>query len=488
MTFENLIYQHATRVKVLIILIITTCIITTAFADNVITSGTSVTVTSGTTVVSVGNSVIKNGATLNNKGSMILKKDFNNENISPNALGNGNFEFSGTTLQTTTGLSIFQNLSINNNSNVIVGGNTAVNGMLSLIDGRLVLGSSNLSLGALANVSGFFSTNAMIVATGTGEVKKAFPTGFTGSFYFPIGDLTGSAEYSPVTVTITGAAFSPSNSLGINLVNEKYPDPAITGNYLNRYWNLSQTGISNLDCKVLFNYLPADITGDEGMISCVRVGVSPWVTYSQTNATLHQLTANGTQFQGTFTGLKSTSTPSNQTLSNILIGDGVSTCYAATQILTVAGDGTYFKIENGGSATLIAGSKILFLPGTRVNYGGYIHGYISTNGNYCTATPNQYVANAGNVTESVEGMTDKGRSIRIYPNPTSDVVNIEFASQDIPDDAEITLYNMQGEKLIRKLLRNESSFQLSLSGKPTGMYLVHIQSGDKHEIARVVKR
>ncbi len=72
-------------------------------AENVITTGTTLKVLVGTTMVSIDNLVIKSGATLNNSGTFILKKNLTNENASPNNVGSGTVELSGTVSQNITG-------------------------------------------------------------------------------------------------------------------------------------------------------------------------------------------------------------------------------------------------------------------------------------------------------------------------------------------------------------------------------------------------
>jgi Secretion system C-terminal sorting domain len=456
-------------------------------ADNILTSGTTLKGTAGTFLVSSTALNIKSGATVDNAGTLTLKNNLTNENVSPNSIGSGTVELSGTINQTISGQNIIQNLTVNNAAGVTIGDNTKVNGILTLTNGTITLGSDNLLLGPSATISGTPSASVMIIVTSTGELRKEFPAGFTGIFTFPVGDDNGTSEYSPVTLTFTGGTFSASNYVGVSLRNEIYPDPNITGNYLNRYWNISQSGITNFNCNATFQYLSADVVGTENKLSCTKVNTSLWITYSPTNTASHILSANGIVAFGSYTGLKSTTTPLNQELANVDIPNGVTTCYDAQQILTVAGNGTTFLVESGGNVTLVAGSSILLLEGTTVNSGGYFHGYITTNGTYCGTMLNPLVANNQNEqTLGVETVVKK-QFIKIYPNPTTDMVIVELMEAGTTTTANITVYSMQGGKLLQKTLNNESKFQFSLSGKPVGIYLVHVQSGDRSEIAKVVK-
>ena len=461
--------------------------VTPTKAENVIIGGTTLKVTAGTFLFSTDNLNLKSGATLNNSGTVILKKNLINENASPVSLGSGTLELSGGINQTISGQNIIQNFTVINATGVTIGGNTAINGVLTLTSGRVDLGSYNFLLGPSATYTGTISSSDMIVATGIGELRKEFPVGFTGSFVFPVGDNTGTPEYSPVSLIIYSGTFISGNYISVRLKNEKSPDPNVTGNYLNRYWTLNQSSVTGLSCNATFTYLPADVVGTESKLSCTEVNPLPWTTYSLTNSTTHQLTAIGIISLGYFTGVKASSPPANQILTNIDIPSGVTNCYDATQVLTVAGNGNTFLVENSGSVTLVAGSSILLMEGTRVYSGGYLHALITTTGNYCGATSNPLVASQQNEDNlGIEPVT-KPQFIKIYPNPTTDMVIVELLASGTKTTAILTVYNMQGGRLLQKTINGEPKFEFSLLGKPDGIYIVQVQSNERSEIAKVVK-
>src|ERR1039457_566292 len=109
-------------------------------AQNTITNGTYMIVTNGTMVVSAQDMDVNSGGNITVSGTLILQKDFNNLNSSPYNLGTGIVQFSGTTGQNVTGQNIFQDLAVNNSAGLTIGGNTRVNGNLTLTSGRITLG------------------------------------------------------------------------------------------------------------------------------------------------------------------------------------------------------------------------------------------------------------------------------------------------------------------------------------------------------------
>ena len=213
-------------------------------------------------------------------------------------------ELNGTSTQTiggsTTSGFIFPDLTINNVNGVLISKNALVNGTLTLTNGLVDISNNDFTFGASATISGTPSATSMIIATGSGQVKREWSA--TGTFTFPVGDNTVTPEYSPVTLNITSGTFGAGAYTGVNLVNTSFSDPFISGSYLNRYWNITQTGISSFMCNAFFNYEIDDITGNETDIFGVMIQPAPASLYESANTTLHQLSANGLTSFGTFTG------------------------------------------------------------------------------------------------------------------------------------------------------------------------------------------
>jgi hypothetical protein len=282
-------------------------------AQGIYNNGASIVVNSGASLNITGSNGNFRNETSVTDGSVILNGRLQlTGNYVNNALNadvisagsTGEVVFNGTLHQQISGNSTvvtgFINLTVNNPAGLGLLKDVGISGILGLTVGLVDLGSANLLLKPTATVTGTPSVSNMIVATGTGELRRGYST--TGIFTFPVGDNTATPEYSPVTLDLTSGTFSPGAFIGLNLSNSKYNDPGITGSWINRYWNLSQTGVSGFSVNAVFQYLAADVSGVETDIYCSRISPAPPSVFDPANTTLHQLSATGLTSLGTFTG------------------------------------------------------------------------------------------------------------------------------------------------------------------------------------------
>jgi len=180
--------------------------------------------------------------------------------------------------------------------------------------------------------------------------------------------------------------------------------------------------------------------------------------------------------------------PVNRILQNISIPNGQSVCYDATQTITVAGNSTTFTVENGGSATMIAGQNIIILPYTKVYLDGYFHAYITTTGEYCSSiNPTVYnpllLENQALITD---GTIAEDYTFKVYPNPTIGKFTLEFVGNNQPTSGNVEIYGMRGEKVLSKELEGVMTYQFSLSGYPVGLYFIHVINGDRAATIKII--
>jgi hypothetical protein len=203
----------------------------------------------------------------------------------------------------------FNNLTINNSfGGVTLANNTSVTGTLTLTSGLLNIGSTTLTLGSNA-VSGSFDATKMIVLNSNGQVRRSFTA--TGSYTFPIGESTGTMEYSPVTVAVTAGSFSGAY-VGASVTDGIHPDNHSMENNISRYWNVTQSGITGAVATVTANYTAADLLGTETDIAAAQLKgtfdqqANSWIKFAASSS--NTLTATGAVLTAgqtnAFTGIK----------------------------------------------------------------------------------------------------------------------------------------------------------------------------------------
>jgi len=175
----------------------------------------------------------------------------------------------------------------------------------------------------------------------------------------------------------------------------------------------------------------------------------------------------------------------NLYLTDDTINNGQAGCYDAIQTITVAGTGTTFIVENGGSATMIAGQMISYLPGTIVQSGGYMHGYIAPTGPWCSSLAPSIPSIV--TTEDALPVNLVQASFKVYPNPTSGTFILEFIDRYPTDKVTVNIYGMRGEKVLSEVLKGGRKHEFSLSNRPPGIYLIHVITNNKSETAKIIK-
>jgi hypothetical protein len=185
--------------------------------------------------------------------------------------------------------------------------------------------------------------------------------------------------------------------------------------------------------------------------------------------------------------------PCDTTVSNLTITSGQTVCYDAVQILTIAGGGSNFTVENGGNVTLIAGQAIFLLPNTTVYVGGYMHAYITTNGEFCN--PAGLIPRVADPKPAerddkliVTPSEDAQSLFSIYPNPTDDYFTLELIGISKDETVMVEIFNMTGERITRETLTGQLKYRLSLGDHAVGIYVIHVIAGDNAGSAKIIKR
>lgn len=241
-------------------------------------------------------------------------------------------------------LGSYGNLILNQSSgSASLTGPTVVNGLLGMLNGNLNIGTNILTLGDTASIyNPTQSVTNMIIASGGGEIRKVMTS--TGSFDFPIGDITATPEYSPVIVNLTAGSGFNNAYISVAVTDAKHPSNSSPTNFLTRYWKIGQSGITGAVATVTGTYAAADIAGTEGSISAAyldgtfNVTTNPWKKASTTGS--NPLTFTGATLtngqNSAFSGISATGPA-------VAITGGGGTVCANTSVslgATVSGDPT----------------------------------------------------------------------------------------------------------------------------------------------------
>ena len=248
----------------------------------------------------VGGLTIQQNSFVAPTGTLALTGDFELSGGTFTANG-GTVLMNGSSAQTIGGTSsaIFSSLSISNTSGVSLGIGEALTGTLTLTNGLFTLDAYTLTMGNAAGVAGTFTGIRMIVADGAGQLCKQFDQ--TGAFTYPLGDNTGTAEYSPASLSFSSGTFGTGAQACLNLRNVKLPGHN-SPDHIERYWTLDTSGITSFSSDVTFNYVDADIVGVEGNLFTSKKDGNVWTAGNAADTANNELSMNGINSFSDFTG------------------------------------------------------------------------------------------------------------------------------------------------------------------------------------------
>lgn len=217
-----------------------------------------------------------------------------------------------------------KNLYVNKTSGthtITLTNNVSLTGDLDLDNGLLVLGTKDISLAAASAVTGTPSATAMVVANGTGKFIKQYNSGTSlPGFTYPVGDNTGTVEYSPATLTL--ASNTNAGAVGVIVTDAVHPNMGSSTNYASRYWTLSNTGLTNYSYTASYTYAASDVVGTESLYKTSRWNGSAWVAITGSAAVANTV---------------SITVPQSQTTSP-LTGDYTARLASAVSVYTWTGD------------------------------------------------------------------------------------------------------------------------------------------------------
>ncbi|MCX6307046.1 MAG: FG-GAP-like repeat-containing protein [Bacteroidetes bacterium] len=175
-------------------------------------------------------------------------------------------------------------------------------------------------------------------------------------------------------------------------------------------------------------------------------------------------------------------------VENLTVADGQTQCMDAVQTITVAGSGT-FSILAGGNVTMIAGQNIIYLPGASVEQGGYLYAYITENGQYCMTPLNPLVSSP--VKEGKETAilteTDDHSLMKVYPNPSTGNITLSIEGITNLEPVKVNIVGMNGVAILTSVFTGNGDHAITISNAVPGMYFMHIVSGTRTRVLKIIK-
>ena len=114
-----------------------------------------------------------------------------------------------------------------------------------------------------------------------------------------------------------------------------------------------------------------------------------------------------------------------------------------------------------------------------------MHGFITT-GEYCSNPATPIVPVKSGDVEPV--LSSAGSLFRVYPNPTTGEFTLDISNVQGTGKAVVDIFGIRGEKVFSTELPGSGKYELSLSGKPLGVYVIRVIYGNSPETLRIIKK
>jgi hypothetical protein len=142
-------------------------------------------------------------------------------------------------------------------------------------------------------------------------------------------------------------------------------------------------------------------------------------------------------------------------------------------------------VSAGGSITLVSGYKIIISPITTVVQSGYLHGYITTTGEYCTEFKATGIPSA--LPPDRSGLPVAENQTRCYPNPTTGKLTIHFGTAFRSGTISATLSDIVGKTRLQEKLSGGEDAVISLNALVPGVYILVLRQGGTVATLKVMK-
>jgi hypothetical protein len=179
-------------------------------------------------------------------------------------------------------------------------------------------------------------------------------------------------------------------------------------------------------------------------------------------------------------------------LVDTTIQNGSLTCFNAMQTIKVAGDGNPVKIQNMAVVDFIAGKSIHFLPGFIAQSGSQVHGYISSDGIFCSVPFMSSIVEASPQVKEVKFTEQQKENdnlslemqVKVYPNPNNGKFTIDLINFE--NKASISIYDLTGSMFFESKMDQTINNELNFSFLRKGIYFLKVTSNNKQFVKKIL--
>jgi hypothetical protein len=376
----------------------------------------------------------------------------------------------------------FFNLTINKSSNdAEINQNISVQNSITLINGNLELNNHNLTL----NGNYTLHNSHYFLTSGTGSLKREITNGATK--VFPIGNGT----YTPMTIQNDGTADVFSVRCTPEVLENGISGNAITTNVVDRTWFIEEAVAGGSDLTLTAQWNASDEltsfdrtqcyishytgSGWNGNVPSAAVGSDP---YSLSRSSITSLSPFAVGSSGALP---------IELIDFYAFREGENVKLEWTTATEINSD--VFEIEHsndGISFQKIGEVRAATFSNSALNY-DFLHQNPVDGINY-------YRLKMRDLDGSFEysdirsvdltNFQNLSNLVTIYPNPTSDILNIRFS--DNFEEGSVEMYNELGKKVLERSLNHPSKNTISVQNLPAGIYLINLKIEGRNLTNRVV--
>lgn len=366
-----------------------------------------------------------------------------------------------------------KSLQIANSNSVILSGGNLTSNFLTLTTGHLQLDNYTLTI---ANSIAGGSQASHVITNGTGSLKLAVGASAT---LFPVG--VSAASYDPAALTNTGTS-----DVFAVLVSEAINSPIEASLAVSRQWTITETAPGGSILSLSLTYDAAAPVGSNynpnGILTMYQYNGSTWTENAASRTGTTFTTAGFTDLTSFYLGNSAALPVELAYFSGKQVGqDNWLNWYVEAEYRA---NGYALERRLDGESSFYT---IGFVPAKGAGLYEFQDADIRKNAVYRL----KMVDLDGQIQYSSLVFLARSQTIdlRIYPNPTADVLYFEM--HEIAEDAVILVSDAEGHIVMEKTFSgaDQTTVEMDLSRLPSGVYSVGIQenSGTLLFSKRVVK-